>query len=43
MDILIHVSMQDLQRNLQRYIDSENSPLRNLSTSYNRILCTALK
>ena len=27
MDILIHVSIQDLQRNLRRYIDSENSPL----------------
>jgi len=27
MDILIHVSNQDLQRNLQRYIESENSPL----------------
>ena len=29
MDILIHVSIQDLQRNLQRYIDAENhdSPL----------------
>jgi three-Cys-motif partner protein len=27
MDILIHVSIQDLQRNLQRYIDQENSPL----------------
>ncbi len=26
-DILIHVSIQDLQRNLQRYIDRENSPL----------------
>jgi three-Cys-motif partner protein len=27
MDVLIHVSIQDLQRNLQRYIESENSPL----------------
>lgn len=27
MDILIHVSIQDLQRNLQRYIDGKNSPL----------------
>ena len=27
MDVLIHVSTQDLQRNLQRYIDSKNSPL----------------
>ncbi len=27
MDILIHVSIQDLQRNLQRYIENENSPL----------------
>ena len=27
MDILIHVSIQDLQRNLRRYIESENSPL----------------
>ncbi len=27
MDILIHVSIQDLQRNLQRYIESEDSPL----------------
>ena len=27
MDILIHVSIQDLQRNLQRYIESENSPI----------------
>ncbi len=27
MDILIHVSIQDLQRNLRRYIDSETSPL----------------
>lgn len=27
MDILVHVSIQDLQRNLRRYIDSENSPM----------------
>ncbi len=27
MDILVHVSIQDLQRNLQRYIESDNSPL----------------
>ncbi len=27
LDVLIHVSIQDLQRNLQRYIESENSPL----------------
>ena len=27
MDILIHVSIQDLQRNLQRYIEKTNSPL----------------
>jgi three-Cys-motif partner protein len=27
MDILIHMSVQDLQRNLQRYIDKQNSPL----------------
>lgn len=27
MDILIHVSIQDLQRNLQRYIENTNSPL----------------
>ncbi len=27
MDILIHVSIQDLQRNLRRYIASDNSPL----------------
>lgn len=27
MDILIHVSTQDLQRNLQRYIDRKKSPL----------------
>ncbi len=27
MDILIHVSIQDMQRNLQRYIESETSPL----------------
>ncbi len=27
MDILIHVSIQDLQRNLRRYIERENSPL----------------
>jgi len=26
-DILIHISIQDLQRNLQRYIDKQNSPL----------------
>jgi three-Cys-motif partner protein len=27
MDILIHISIQDLQRNLQRYIEKQNSPL----------------
>ena len=27
MDILIHISIQDLQRNLQLYVDSENSSL----------------
>ena len=27
MDMLIHVSVQDLQRNLRRYIESESSPL----------------
>lgn len=27
MDVIIHVSLHDLQRNLQRYVDSENSPL----------------
>lgn len=27
MDVIIHVSLHDLQRNLERYIDSENSPL----------------
>ena len=27
MDIVIYISIQDLQRNLQRYIDKQNSPL----------------
>jgi three-Cys-motif partner protein len=34
MDILIHVSLLDLQRNLQRYIESENSPLDSFAPSW---------
>ena len=30
MDIVIYISIQDLQRNLQRYIDKQNSPLRHI-------------
>ena len=34
MDILIHVSMQDLQRNLQRYIDRKDSPLNSFAPDW---------
>lgn len=34
MDILIHVSIQDLQRNLQRYIENRNSPLDNFAPGW---------
>ena len=36
MDILIHVSMQDLQRNLQRYIDRKDSPLNSFAPTGGR-------
>ena len=38
MDILIHVSEQDLQRNLRRYIQSERSPLDSFAPGWRSVL-----
>lgn len=38
MDILIHVSAQDLQRNLRRYIESRQSPLDSFAPSWRHVI-----
>jgi three-Cys-motif partner protein len=38
MDLLIHVSAQDLNRNLRRYIDDPNGPLDRLSPGWRKVV-----
>ena len=38
MDILIHISLQDLQRNLRRYIDTPNGPLDRVAPGWRKAL-----
>ncbi|MGD0143416.1 MAG: three-Cys-motif partner protein TcmP [Rhizomicrobium sp.] len=41
MDLLIHVSAQDLNRNLRRYIDDPNGPLDRLAPGWRKVVNTS--